>query len=254
MTSIELHILKQLLLEQPGRQVNLELMKEVLTRTVADAHTKYLELFKDFSVETCKQIVKSSAQGCHVTIDSPALTYGEVDFNSYAAILALLDPAPSSVLVDLGSGVGKAVIATALLYGSTFRRVHGIEIIRELFEASDQVCAEYRRLVSNPDCPYNNNNNMCEVTFALGDFLTQDNMSTRGEYLDWTKADIVFANSTCFDADLMRRIADCASSMRPGTRLVTLTCELSSDHFELQQKHIFSMSWGAATCFIYIRK
>lgn len=244
---MEHSILRQLQHEQPNRKIDIELMKEVVAKAMNDSHMKYLELFQDLNLETCKQIVKSSSQGSMVTIDSPALTYGEVDFNSYAAILALLNPSPGSVLIDLGSGVGKAVIATALLYGSSFKRVHGVEIIRELYDASTRVCEKYRTLMGDEQ-----GISLPTVTFGLGDFLQDDVIE--GEYLDWTSADIVFVNSTCFDSALMIRIGEQASTMRPKSRLVTLTCELPSEHFELVQKHIFSMSWGAATCFIYSHK
>lgn len=42
-----------------------------------------------------------------------------------------------------------------------------------------------------------------EVQMVRGDFLNQ--VTT-----DWTDADIVFANSTCYDDDLMQRISDIA--------------------------------------------
>lgn len=43
---------------------------------------------------------------------------------------------------------------------------------------------------------------------------------------DWSDATVVFANSTCFDDTLMRRLASAATALKKGTIFITLTKRL----------------------------
>ena len=63
--------------------------------------------------------------------------------------------------------------------------------------------------------------------------------------------DVVFANSTCFDATLMERLAHKARLLRPGTFFLTTTQRLPSDEFELLEQGPMSETWGDATIFIH---
>jgi len=60
---------------------------------------------------------------------------------------------------------------------------------------------------------------LSEVEFILGDAL---DMSV----CDWSDATVVFANSTCFDDNLMRRLASAATALKKGTIFITLTKRL----------------------------
>ena len=44
--------------------------------------------------------------------------------------------------------------------------------------------------------------------------------------IDWSAADLVFANSTCFDIKLMRKIEERAMSMKKGSWMITTTKKL----------------------------
>lgn len=58
-----------------------------------------------------------------------------------------------------------------------------------------------------------------EVEFFLGDALDMN-------VCDWSDATVVFANSTCFDDALMRRLASAATALKKGTIFITLTKRL----------------------------
>jgi hypothetical protein len=79
---------------------------------------------------------------------------------------------------------------------------------------------------------------------------------------DWSDADFVLANSTCFDMNLMNKIAERASLMKIGTFMVTLTKKLpTSDPLYTREEErrdwecVLSikklMSWGHATVHIH---
>ena len=61
--------------------------------------------------------------------------------------------------------------------------------------------------------------------------------------------DVVFANSTCFDATLMERLAHKARLLRPGTFFLTTTQRLPSDELELLEHGPRSEPGGDATSF-----
>ena len=54
------------------------------------------------------------------------------------------------------------------------------------------------------------------------------------EYIhDWTDADVVFANSTCFPTTLMRQIEMMCRNMTSGSRVITFTTGLNSEYFKV---------------------
>lgn len=145
------------------------------------------------------------------------------------------------VLVDLGSGAGKPVFAAAALY--PFKRVVGVEILESLHRAALEVLerwdAEARpRLAAH-------HGGDTEVVLLQGDFL-----DVRG-VRDWpAEADVVVANSTCYDDRLMHRIGEAAARMKQGALVVTLTRHLPSPFFHVLFCEAMHMSWGEATVYI----
>ena len=81
-----------------------------------------------------------------------------------------------------------------------------------------------------------------EMKFIHGD-LTQ---------YDWSNADLVLANSTCFDRELMQKILEKAEKMKPGSFIVTFTKSLPyNETFELVSSEKKVMSWAKATVNVY---
>lgn len=78
-----------------------------------------------------------------------------------------------------------------------------------------------------------------------------------GDVLDpahsWADGDVVFANSTCFDAGLMDGIAARAEQLRPGAVLITFSMAIRSLWFKVVYKKRYTMSWGPATVFVHIK-
>eukprot|EP01034_Spumella_vulgaris_P037938 gene37938-46812_t len=67
---------------------------------------------------------------------------------------------------------------------------------------------------------------------------------------DWRDADIVFANSTCYDETIMSKMAKIASGMKKGSFVITLTKRLPSTDFTVIESDMHKMSWGEATIFV----
>jgi hypothetical protein len=242
-------VLLSLLQEYDDKTLSIDELKVALTRRVVkmsldNCFTIYTRMFAHMSTEKAKQLVKGSAPVASVEEPSVSLTYGEIDFFSLACILEKLNIKKGDSFVDLGHGTGKGLICASLLYGTLLSQCIGMELIPELYQVSIGVMDTFRAMVAANSSRFGTEP-MCELEVMEGDIL--------GEY-DWTAADIVFANSTCFDMTLMEAIGAKAITMRPGTKIVTLTKQLPSEHFTLVDRKQYVMSWGEATAFTHVRK
>lgn len=169
------------------------------------------------------------------------LTYGEIQFISMAEIFETLKHRYSlqehGVFYDLGSGMGKAVLAAAL--SSHFAVCRGIELLQRLHTASLQLKTLYdssRTALAAQDPGLFRT--LPELEFFCGDLLRQN----------WEDATCIFANSTCFSGQMMDAIASSAAS--PGTKAITFTKQLQGA-WRLLEKVQKDMSWGLTTVFMY---
>ena len=69
--------------------------------------------------------------------------------------------------------------------------------------------------------------------------------------IDWSGADCLFMNSTCFDEPLMLELAAVGDNMRVGSFAITFTKRLPSAKWEVCESEVHVMSWGTATVFIH---
>jgi hypothetical protein len=183
------------------------------------------------------------------------LVYGEINFETFGIIMERVrkiygrqDVGASGpygvlqgrggVFYDLGSGTGKGVAAAAILHN--FDQCVGIECLEGLFSISLEMQASYntRGKTKLEDREFDTH-----CSFVFGDFL---DMKVR----DWRDADMVFANSTCYDDELMAKIADLAAGMKKGSFFVSITKRLGSSDFAILEHEMMKMSWGEATVYI----
>ncbi len=62
----------------------------------------------------------------------------------------------------------------------------------------------------------------------------------------------MFANSTCFDLEMINRIGH--MPVQPGTIALTLTKSLPGDSWRILESIRKRMSWGDATVYIHIKR
>lgn len=222
------------------------LLEVVIAEVVDRAHDVYARVFRDMSVEKGKQMAEGDKAGAGDP-GAPALVYGEIDFFSFAALLEGADPQEGEVFVDLGSGTGKAVVAAALLYGHKFRRCVGIELLPTLFKGSLTACERYREEDGSLRALFGEER--AAVSAYCGDILAEE-LPDEGGGFSWVSADVIFINSTCFDAELMDKISAMAERLRSGARIITLTRPLQSERVQLLVRKQMAMSWGPATGYI----
>ena len=78
--------------------------------------------------------------------DAIEYTYGEIEFLPFIALLSLVKPDHGTVFYDLGSGIGKAVLACAMVY--PVHKSVGVELLPELYLGA---CNQVKLLAVNPD-------------------------------------------------------------------------------------------------------
>ena len=149
---------------------------------------------------------------------------------------------------DLGSGMGKGVIAMSLL--CRFKKIIGIEFLDNLFKLSLRVKQTYDDTIAEKFSNYKDLFSFekpNQVEFLHGNFLEHS----------WEDTSIIFANSTCFSENLMNNIANKANKeCKSGTIIITFTKRLKTlnSDWELRDGFQRIMTWGIATIYIHRSK
>jgi len=117
--------------------------------------------------------------------------YGEILFDSFAQMLDELPyNASQKVFYDLGSGVGKPIIAAALL--GDFQKLVGVEMLQDLHQEALRVKnlfnSEVKKLFPSKET--------AQRDFILGDLYK----------IDFSDGDVIFVQSTCFSDVNMREL------------------------------------------------
>lgn len=173
------------------------------------------------------------------------LVYGEISFNSFAFTMEKIKnqygglSKPGGIFYDIGHGTGKPAMAAALCHD--FDEVKGIEILNGLYDISLALKQAWNDVVT-PLVPERKANT--KITFIHGDATV----------LDWSDATCCFANSTCFDDDLMKILALKADALPTGTFFITFTKRLPSEKWEVLEQESHPQSWGPATIYIHQKR
>lgn len=203
----------------------------------AQAHRLYAALFTDCDLQRGKALSKKE-RAATGRGDVQSLVYGEVDFQSFVHVLRkAVGPTAGKRFYDLGSGTGKAVFAARLT--QDFEECIGVELLEGLYRASEAVSDRFASQVRQ----YLSTEHSQRTRMVHGSLLD----------VDWSDGDVVFANSTCFDDQLMDSISRQAEALRPGSIMITFTKSLSSECFAILEQKRYTMSWGQATVFIQRR-
>lgn len=164
------------------------------------------------------------------------LTFGFMHFVAFVEFLRkVVCPQAGELFVDLGSGAGHAVVGTALAFPE-LRGCTGYEIVPTLHDAA-KTCASSVHCRTAP------------MDFVEGDFLSDE--------VDWYDADIVWIHSLAFDAKLLRRIAEKALKLKPGTRIITMSENFAEGLHGFQklssERHFVETNYGDAELYVLRR-
>eukprot|EP01038_Epipyxis_sp_PR26KG_P014928 gene14928-20080_t len=224
-------ILQKFESKESGDSSFLEQIHELI---MDEAQSLYDDLFFDTTLEVGKTLSKGERDDKKLTSEK-SLIYGEVEFSSFYRVLRKINADAGKVFYDLGSGTGKAVFAARLT--QDFSKCIGIEILHSLHIQAAKIVERY--------------NTEFKSFLAIGQ--SQNAAVYEGSFLDfdWSDGDVVFANSTCFDDELMLSLSKMAEKLQPGAIVVTFTKGMTTTKFELLERKRYKMSWGPATVFIH---
>ncbi|EFJ37956.1 hypothetical protein SELMODRAFT_402649 [Selaginella moellendorffii] len=184
----------------------------------------------------------------HSLKTSKCLIYGEVSFIAFARMLELCVPLAMGdssgkgfAFYDLGCGAGRPVFLAPMLRPDCVKSC-GIEIIPSMHEMNQELLLLYKLEV----LPYlHPSRRDQDISFVRGDFLQED----------WSDADIVFANATCFDDPLFEQLEQRATqTLRNGSIVISVTKRFSGGSWELVQRQEMKMSWAPAIVHVQRKK
>jgi SAM-dependent methyltransferase len=214
-------------------------------------HELFARLFLDYPHTVARDVSRQERKANEYV--SLSLVYGEIAFDPFRAVLDQLKrthlalTTPGGIFLDIGSGSGKAVFAAALAHD--FDACYGIEILDGLCEISQKVLHDWERNIKKQYAlPYQKRRT--RIHFTLGDALEED-------WPTAPSADLVFMNSTCFSASLLRELTrKLASYCKSGAMVITATHALpdTQSFEELRSLTVEQEAWGNATWYLHRRK
>ena len=159
-------------------------------------------------------------------------TYGEIDFMSFIALIAMTHPTPETLFYDLGSGTGKAVLACAMVFD--MQACCGIELFDALHNAAliqQDRLRQYPAYTQKADTIHFMNDNFLNV--------------------DLSKASLIFINATALFGDTWEKLnQQLLTQTNAGTVIITTSKPLIASRYIIKTTRV-SMSWGIVTAFIH---
>lgn len=164
---------------------------------------EFQHIFNQYPLEEVKVLSRESRE--RYFNDSSTVAYGEIDYNAFGMLLLDLQEyeyPQNPSYVDLGAGVGRCLFSAHFL--SLFTKCTGIEVVPSLFNVCLLTLRKYNNSFNNFDAP--------ALHCILGD----------ATYIDWSSNDVVFAHATCFDSNMVERLARTAAKMKPDSFFIIL--------------------------------
>lgn len=191
----------------------------------------HLTVFQDLYKDTNGFILSRQAREGK---DAMEYTYGEIDFISFIALLSLTNPDARTVFYDLGSGTGKAVIASAMVFNI---KSYGIEIFHQLHHAAQK---QQQRLQNIADYQLNADN----IHFINMNFLDAD----------LNNATLIFINATALFGETWAALNQRLKQVKINATIITTSKKLSTDDFVIKKITPVQMSWGIVNAYIQQRR
>ncbi|MGC1183297.1 hypothetical protein [Legionella sp.] len=177
-------------------------------------------------------ILSQQARKKYDTLD---YVYGEIKFLPFIALLSLTKLNDETVFYDLGCGIGKAVLACAMVY--PIRKSVGVELLPELYF---QACKQVTQLaiVKNYTTQAN------KIEFILGDFLE----------VNLNEATFIFINSTAVFNPTWEKLCTRLERLPCLMTIITISKALRSKKFIVVTQTLVEMSWGIVFAYVHVRK
>ncbi|CAM9170214.1 unnamed protein product [Ectocarpus fasciculatus] len=199
-------------------------------------------LYEHLPVQTLKEISQQNRINAGLMQDS--LAYGEVDMSHFLKVMVKLKRIHGHMMStggsfwDLGSGVGKCVIAAAMMHN--WESCYGVECVEDLRAAARPTLERWRK----EEVPKLNG---VKAKIRV-DFINADAMKQKG----WVaEATLLFVH-TNFSAKDMIEIRTKADGMKVGAIALSVSlAAVNDDKWGLLAMEQIKTSWGSANLYIH---
>jgi len=164
--------------------------------------------------------------------DAFEYVYGEIEFLSFIALLSLTKPGHETVFYDLGCGIGKAVLACAMVY--PVHKSVGVELFPELYFSA---CKQAKKLVAIK----NYAQQATKIEFILGNFLE----------VNLNDATLIFINSSAILGPTWEKLCTRLEKLPQLKTVITTSKALLSHKFSVVMSTKVEMSWGVVLAYIH---
>lgn len=161
--------------------------------------------------------------------------YAESVWDSFKDMVPLLPKKEGIECVDLGSGLGKALVGASLFFPC--ERLVGYEYIAPLAMESRHILEKYKTVLAD-----------LFPAARIPDITIHQTSLAKA---DISNADIVFFAATCFSDTLIQSVLETVSSMKDGAMIISITRYLEHEKLECVYKGTYTMDWGEPTVYLY---
>ncbi len=167
--------------------------------------------------------------------DAPEYTYGEIEFESFLALLSLIKPTEETTFYDLGCGTGKAVIAASMVYD--LKKAVGVELFEGLYLKAVQQQKKLAKISGYQGKAE-------RIQWIHANFLD----------VNFSDATLIFINSTAFSPETWQILERHLAQTAIGSTIMTMSKKLISPEFVIIHQTSMNMSWGPATVYIHVHQ
>lgn len=165
------------------------------------------------------------------------LIYGEIPFSTWKAIVMKSNPKHDAVFFDLGSGTGRVVMQSHLLFN--FKKSIGVELLAGLHDQACDITEKFAEEIESL------------VKEEIGDrelLLLNESLFD----VDLSEADFILLNHPLKDRDLFLKLEKkFLDELKPGTKIVTIIRALVNPAFKSLGSEKFTFSWGESTAHFF---
>lgn len=165
------------------------------------------------------------------------LLYGEVPFETWKSIVMRANPKHESVFFDLGSGTGRVIMQSHLLFN--FQKAIGIELLAGLHDKACEVASQFIE----------------HIEPAVKAELADRELHLLNESffdVDLSEADFILLNHPMKDRKLLEKLEQkFLDELKPGTKIVSIIRALSNPAFKSHGSTKYQFSWGESTAHFF---
>ena len=170
-------------------------------------------------------------------LDTEQLLYGEIPFETWEKIVERANPKKNGVFFDLGSGTGRVVLQSYLLFN--FKKCVGVELLEGLHNKALDVQKEFEKSIEPQILAHAKDRQLSFLNANIFD-------------INLGEADLILMNYPFKDKEIFLQIEEkFLRELKAGTKIVTTIRALKDKAFKSLGSQSFKFSWGDSTAHFF---